>query len=101
MHAQDSLVYYSCNGQVIEHVTKLSPQRYCVASLALVVKSVHTSNGVALMVASQQEDHVWKLDFIGYQQADSFNALFASVYEVANKKVLVLGRRTSGQIEQS
>ena len=53
MHAEDALVDDRRDGEVVEHRAKVSPKGETVAAFALVVETVHSRDGVALVVASQ------------------------------------------------
>jgi len=53
VHAEDALVDDRRDGEVVEHRAKVSPKGETVAAFALVVETVHSRDGVALVVASQ------------------------------------------------
>lgn len=72
MHAQDFLINNGSYGQTVETISESLPQLNIVSSLALVVETINSVNGGALVITSEQEKVLWVLDFIGEQQTDGF-----------------------------
>lgn len=64
MHAEDLLINDTGNWQAVKAVCECLPQLDTVASLALVVKSIYSVNGGALMVATKDEEIVRVFDFV-------------------------------------
>ena len=65
MHGEDLLVDNGRDGQAVEAIRKSLPQLDVVAALALVVETVDTVDGRALMVAAQDEEVFGVLDLVG------------------------------------
>lgn len=53
MHAQNTIIYDSCNWQNIEASSEFSPNSHVVSSFALIVKAIHSVDGLTFVVASQ------------------------------------------------
>lgn len=100
MHAEDFVVYDSRHGQTIEAIGEDLPKADAEAAFAFIVKSVDPVDGSALVVSSEQEKVVWKLDFVGKEKGYGLDALFSSVHVVAQKKIVGVGRKPS-HLEQS
>jgi hypothetical protein len=101
MHTENSLVNNSCYWEIVKHGAKLSPHRKIVSPLALIVETIHPCDGVALVVASEQEDHVWVLHFVRQQDANGFDALLSSIHEVSDQQKLVRWRSSSTFLKQT
>ncbi len=95
MHAKNFLVDNGCNRQTVETVSKSLPKLDVVSSFALVVEAVDTVDGGALVVASEEEEVLRILNFIGKQQAHCFKTLLASVHVVAQEQVVSVRREPS------
>ena len=100
-HTQDAIVDDSCDRQHIEASSKLSPNAYIVPSLALVVKSVHPVDRLALVIATQQVEVLRELYLVRQEQCNGLNALLASIDIVANKQKLLVVLRVSSNVKQS
>ena len=73
MHTQNPVIHDGRHRQHVESESKFLPDLNIVPSFALVVESIHSVDRLALVVASQQEKVVRKLDFECEQQTDSFD----------------------------
>ena len=82
MHTQDALVNDRRDGEVVKHRAEVPPEGKTVATLALVVEAVQSRDGVALVVASQQVNHVWPFYFVCQQETHRLNALLAAIHVV-------------------
>jgi hypothetical protein len=71
MHAKNFLVNDSCNWETVETISKCFPELDVVASLALIIESIDSVDGCALVVSSEEEEIFWILDLIGQEQANS------------------------------
>ena len=100
MHGEDLLINDGRNWQAIEAIGECLPQLDVVASLALVVESVDTIDGRALVVAAQDEEVLWILDLVREQEADGLEGLLAAVDIVAEEEVVGFGWK-SAVLEQS
>ena len=65
VHAHDLLIDQGHQGHVVEAVHKLLEERYFVPSLDLVEKPVNPGDGLALVVASQNDDLLREPNFEG------------------------------------
>lgn len=70
MHGENLLIDDSSNGKAVEAVGERLPQLDIVAALALVVETVDTVDGCALVVAAEDEEVLRVLDLVREQQAD-------------------------------
>lgn len=95
MHAQNFLVNDSSNGQAVEAVSESFPQFDVISSLALVVKSINTVDGGALVVSSQQKEVLRVFNFVSQQQANCFETLFASINVISQEEVVGIRGETS------
>ena len=71
MHAQDLLIDDGGNGQAVEAVSEGLPQLDVVSALALVVETIDSVDRCALVVASEQEEVLRVLNFVGQKEANS------------------------------
>jgi len=95
VHSEDLLINDGGNGQAVEAVGKSLPKLDVVASLALVVETVNTVDGRALVVAAQNEEVLGVLDLVGQQKADGLERLLATVDVVTEEEVVGLGREAT------
>lgn len=95
VHCEDFLVNDGCNGQAVEAVCERLPQFDVVPSFALIVETVDSVDGRALVIASQDEEVLGVLDFICQQKADGFKGLFTSVNVVSQEQVIGFGWEAS------
>lgn len=95
MHGEDLLINDGGNRQAVEAVGECFPQLDVVPSLALVVETIDTVDGGALVVASQDEKVFWVLNLVRQQEADRLQRLLPSVDVVTKKQVVCLWRETT------
>lgn len=88
MHGEDLLVNDGSNWQAIEAIGEGLPQLDVVSSLALVVEAVDSVDRGTFVVSSEDEEVLWVFDLVCQQKTDGFERLFASIYVVAEKKVV-------------
>lgn len=79
MHGENLLVDDSSNWQAVEAVGEGLPQLDVVAALALIVETVDAVDGGALVVATEDEEVLWVLDFVGEEKADGLERLLSTV----------------------
>ena len=70
MHGKDFLIDDGGNRQAIETIGESFPELDIVPSLTLVVETVDSVDGGALMVSAKNEKVLGILDLIGQEQAD-------------------------------
>ena len=70
VHTQDLIIDESGNGHAIKDVLELFPDADGVAALAFVVETVDSIDLAALVISSQQEEILLKLDFVGQEEND-------------------------------
>ena len=90
MHAHDLLVDQGDQGHVVEAGVELLPQPNFVAALDFVEEAVNARDGLALVVAAEDNDLLGVADFEGEEEANNFATLLASVDVVAHEEVLAL-----------
>jgi hypothetical protein len=95
VHGEDLLIDDSSNGQAVEAVGECLPQLDVVSPLALVVESVDTVDGRALVVTAENEEILGVLDLVCEEQADGLEGLLATVDVVAKEEVVGLGGETA------
>lgn len=100
MHGENLLVDDGGNRKAVEAVGEGLPELDVVPSLALIVETVYTVDGSALVVAAQDEKVFRVLDLVRQQQADGFEGLLAAVDVIAEEEVVGL-RREAAILEQS
>ena len=95
MHGEDLLVNNGGNGQAVEAVGKSLPQLDVVSPFALVVESVDTVDGGALVVATQNEKVLRVLDLVREEEAYRLERLLATVDVVTEEEVVCLWGETA------
>ena len=65
VHTQNSVINDSGRWEHVEACAKLLPNFGIVSSFALIIKAIHSIDGLALVVTSQQEEIFWIFDFVG------------------------------------
>lgn len=95
MHGEDLLINDGGNGQAVEAVGKSLPKLDVVAPLALVVETVDTVDGRALVVAAQNEEVLGVFDLVCQQKADGLERLLATVDVVTEEEVVRLRREAT------
>ena len=79
VHTQDLIIDESGNGHAIKDVLELFPDANGVATLAFIIETIDTVDLAALVVASQEEEVLLKLDFICEEQDDGLKGVLSSV----------------------
>jgi len=87
VHAHDLLIDESHQGHVVEARVELLPQVDLVPPLDLVEEPVDARDGLALVVASQDDHLLWEPHFQGQQQTNDLAALLATVDIVSHEQV--------------
>jgi hypothetical protein len=100
MHGEDLLVDDSGNRKAVKAVCKCLPQLDVVSALALIIETVDTVDGGALVVAAENEKVLRVLDLVCKQQADGLERLLAAIDVVAQEQVVSL-RGEATVLEQS
>ena len=77
---------------MVERVVEGLPEADLVASLDLVEEAVDSSDGLALVVASQDDNLPWESDLQSVKKADDLTRLLATVYVIAHEEVASLHR---------
>ena len=99
MHAKNSIVDNGSSWEHIEAKAEFFPNLNSVPSFALVVESIHSIDGLALVVASQQVEVLGELDLVGEEQGYGFNTLLSTIHIVANKEELLIVLRIPGNVK--
>lgn len=95
VHGENLLVNDGSDGKTVEAVGKSLPQLNVIATLALVVESIDTVDGGALVVTSEDEEVFGVLDLVGEEQADGLKRLLTSVDVITEEEVVGLGREAT------
>lgn len=95
VHGENLLVNDGSDGKAVEAVGKSLPQLNVIATLALVVESIDTVDGGALVVTSEDEEVFGVLDLVGEEQADGLKRLLTSVDVITEEEVVGLGREAT------
>src|SRR5687768_1545811 len=90
VHGEDLLVDDSGDGKAVEAISESLPKLDVVATLALVVETVDTVDGRALVVAAENEEVLGILDLVGKQKADGLEGLLATINVVTEEEVVGL-----------
>lgn len=71
MHAENFVVDKRGNGQAVKAIYELLPYADGIAALAFIVEAINAIDLAALMVASQEEEILFKLDLVREEQDDA------------------------------
>jgi hypothetical protein len=76
------------NPKVVKHIIAILPW-ICVSILpdSLIIESINCSNLSCLVIASEQRDMRWVLDFETHQQLESLHWVVPSVHKVTHEDV--------------
>ena len=99
VHTEDLVVDDGANWKHIEAEAELFPDLNVVPSLALIIKSIHSVDRLALVVASQKIEMLRVLDFVGQQKDDGLDALLSSVNVVSYEEELLVTRGETSYVE--
>ena len=88
VHAKNLLIDDGGDGKAVEAVSEGLPEFDVVAALALIIETVDTVDGGALVVASKEEEILRVLDLVGEQEANSLKRLLATVNVVTKEQVV-------------
>ena len=94
-HGKNLLVDDSGDRKAVEAIGERLPKLYVIATLALVVESIDTVDGGALVVTSEDEEVFGVLDLVGEEQADGLKRLLTSVDVITEEEVVGLGREAT------
>jgi hypothetical protein len=86
VHTHDLLIDKSDEWDVVEAIAESLKKRNFISPLDFVEKSVNSSNGLRLVVASQNYNLVWEPHFQCEEKADDFAALFSSIDVISHKE---------------
>lgn len=95
MHGEDLLIDDSRNGETVEAVRESLPQLNVVPPLALIVETIDTIDGGALVVTTENEEVLGVLDLVSQKEADGLQRLLATVNVVTQEQVVGLGREAT------
>lgn len=95
MHGENLLVNDGRNRQAVEAISKSLPQLDIVPALALVVKTVDTVDGRALVVTTQNEEVLGVFYLVRQQKADGLQRLLATIDVITEEKVVGLRGETA------
>lgn len=70
MHGKDFFINDGGDRQTIKAICECLPKLDIVPSFALVVKSINAVDAGTFVIAAQDEEVFWVLDFIGEQETD-------------------------------
>ena len=68
-----------CDWEPIETKSELFPNLQIVFTFAFIIESIRAVNRAALMISSEQKESRGKLNFVGQQKTDRFNALLSPI----------------------
>lgn len=88
VHGEDLLINDSRDRQTVEAVRKCLPQFDVITTLALVIETVDTVDGSALMVSTQDEEVLGVFDLVCQQKANGLERLLATVHVVTKEQVV-------------
>ena len=71
MHAENFVVDKRGDGQAVKAIYELFPYADGIAALAFIVEAINAIDLAALMVASQEEEILFKLDLVREEQDDA------------------------------
>mmetsp|Transcript_59058 Transcript_59058/g.156806 ORF Transcript_59058/g.156806 Transcript_59058/m.156806 type:complete len:200 (+) Transcript_59058:690-1289(+) len=95
MDAEDLVINDGSNGKAVENHVECLPQLEGVTTLALVVETVNSVDGRALVVATKHEEVLGVLNLVGKQEADALETLRATIDVVSKEQVVGLGREAT------
>lgn len=95
MHGEDLLIDNGRNGQAVEAIGKCLPKLDVVPPLALIIETVDSVDGGALMVTTENEEVFRILDLVREEKADGFEGLLATVDVVTEEKVVGFRREAT------
>ena len=88
MHAQNFIIDQCSDRQTIKAVSEDLPQFDAMSALALIVETVDPIDRCTLVIASQQEEILWVLYFVGEQEAHCLKRLLSTVDVVTQEQVV-------------
>jgi hypothetical protein len=91
MHTEDFLINDGSNWEAVETISEGLPQLDVIPSLALIVESIDSVDGGALVVSSEEEEVLRVLDLISEEETDCFQALFASIDIITKEEIIGIG----------
>ena len=101
MHTEDSIVNDSGYWENVEDCSKFLIDLNVISSLALVVESIHTVDGLTFMVSSQKVDRFREFDLVGQEETDGLYTLLATVNVVSREEELTVWPGVSSYVEKS
>ena len=90
VHSEDLLVNNGSNWKAVETVSKGLPELDVVSTLALIIETVDSVNGSALVVTTEDEEVFWIFDFVCKKEADCLERLLSSVNVITKEQVISL-----------
>jgi len=95
VHAEDLVIDQGRNRHAIEDVLELFPDANGVATLAFIIETIDTVDLAALVVASQEEEVLLKLDFVCEEQDDGLKGVLSSIDIVTEEQIVSFRREAA------
>ena len=96
VHTDNLIVNDGTAGQAVKGIAELLPHLDREATTALVVKAINAINAGALVVATEQKEIFGILDFVGKEETDNLERLFAAINVVSEKEIVGLVEQECG-----
>lgn len=88
MHAQYLIVNKSCHREAVETIGEYLPELDIVSPFTLIVESINAVHRCTFVVASQEEEVLWVLDFVREEKANCFQALLSAINIISQEQVV-------------
>jgi len=88
MTAKDFVLDQSCYGHAIEDVLESFPYLDVESSFAFIVKPVNSVETGDFMVASEQEEIAWVLDFVTEKKDDCLETFGSSIHVISQEQIV-------------
>eukprot|EP00448_Togula_jolla_P022009 CAMPEP_0170576478 /NCGR_PEP_ID=MMETSP0224-20130122/4414_1 /TAXON_ID=285029 /ORGANISM="Togula jolla, Strain CCCM 725" /LENGTH=101 /DNA_ID=CAMNT_0010899323 /DNA_START=251 /DNA_END=556 /DNA_ORIENTATION=- len=92
MHAEDGVVHYGRDRQVIEDLRAVLPWiGIPILSQTLIVEAVDLCGLPRLVVAADEGDAAWVHDLQHQEQFECLHTVVSSIHEVSHKNIILTG----------
>jgi len=96
VEAEDAILDNGCERQEVEEGCEVLPDiGVSILPQALIIKAVHLSDLLALMIASQNCDTVWESDLEADEKGDCLDRVVSAIDVVSHEQIVVVRELTS------
>jgi hypothetical protein len=88
MTTENLFINDGCYRQAVEAICEGLPELNIIPPFTFIIETIDSVNAGTLVIAAQQEEVLWILNFVRKQQTDGLQGLLATVHIIPQKEVV-------------